>query len=73
MDDEASDPKSDKNAKGKELSLEDPELEERGYHAEITYTEASEDFLFEEVATLVYNIFLYTFNFSKFYLVDTES
>ena len=34
MDDEASDPKSDKNAKGKELSLEDPELEERGYHVE---------------------------------------
>ena len=68
MDDEASDPKSNKNAKGKELCLEDPELEERGYHAEITYTEASEDFLFEEVATLVYNIFLYTFEHCTLFL-----
>ena len=48
MDDEASDRESDKNAKGKELCLEDPESEERGYHVEITYTEASEDFLLKK-------------------------
>ena len=68
MDDEASDRESDKNAKGKELCLEDPESEERGYHVEITYMEASEDFLFGEVATLVCNIFLYIFSFPEFYL-----
>lgn len=53
IEDEGSDPGSDRNEEGRKQGLEYTDLEDRGYDVEITDTEASEGLLYEEVATLL--------------------
>lgn len=54
-------PGSNTNEKHRQVGLEDIDFQEKRYEVEITDTEASDGLLFEEVATLVRNAFIFLF------------